>query len=302
MLSAFTNMKGSIAKLRGGADVALLLVMKLNNCGHSYLNSITTGDTLSICRKSCALGFYSFGHVITHHFGVYHKDGFFINLANGTSGFKTIMAAESSGSKPRVNFYSNPSVIYPPTGTQTGSILNNSAVTISSNRFSIAAIGDETDVCLTGFTQDCSVPNSLPCMTSMLQSRSITAKSSDDCKKVCNDRRGCDYWSFSLFSRECFIWSYNYGSFFNSLGWRSGPRSCEELTTYPCKMFMTRFTLNFQSTRATTLETCKTDCLSSPSCQSWAFKEAPSASNMFRCRLYQLWRTQYSWTSGLYGC
>ena len=85
MLAKFTNMKSSISDLRGGADAAMLLVNDLNHCGISYLDSIATGETVSVCRKNCASGFYSVGHVIGHNFGLTHESGHLIQRANNTA-------------------------------------------------------------------------------------------------------------------------------------------------------------------------------------------------------------------------
>ena len=65
-LSNFKSMKGSLAKLRNSADCAVLLtdIYDSSKCGIGYLNSLYTGNTVSIARKSCALGYYTFGHEI----------------------------------------------------------------------------------------------------------------------------------------------------------------------------------------------------------------------------------------------
>ena len=49
---------------------------------------------------------------------------------------------------PRVNYYSNPSLTYPPTGTPLGVVgeANNAAVLLA-NRLAMAAVGDETATC-----------------------------------------------------------------------------------------------------------------------------------------------------------
>ena len=109
----------------------------------------------SLTRKSCALGYFTFGHELAHNFGCGHEPGTYSNnlypgghghLIQG--GLRTILAYRSDGHSTRVNYYSNPSVLYPPTNTPTGiqPISDNSAV-LRLNRFSMANIGDESGVC-----------------------------------------------------------------------------------------------------------------------------------------------------------
>ena len=38
-------------------------------------NGVWDGDMVSVAKKSCALGYYSFGHEIGHNFGAYHNPG-----------------------------------------------------------------------------------------------------------------------------------------------------------------------------------------------------------------------------------
>ena len=58
------------------------------------------------------------------------------------------MAYSAPGHGHRVNYYSNPAVILPDTGTPTGvaGISNNAAV-LTRNRFMMAALGDESASC-----------------------------------------------------------------------------------------------------------------------------------------------------------
>ena len=63
-ISTFANMKGSNSALRNTADAAALLARDFNSCGVAYLAQYNSGWTVSIATKSCALGYYSFGHEI----------------------------------------------------------------------------------------------------------------------------------------------------------------------------------------------------------------------------------------------
>ena len=73
VLHAFRKMKGSDAALRNTADAAALIVMNLPSCGAAYLYAYDNGLTFSVTKKSCATGYYSFGHEIAHNFGCGHN-------------------------------------------------------------------------------------------------------------------------------------------------------------------------------------------------------------------------------------
>ena len=61
-LSTFSTMKGTATALRNTADAAALLAKDFNSCGVAYLAQYNSGSTISIATKSCALGYFSFGH------------------------------------------------------------------------------------------------------------------------------------------------------------------------------------------------------------------------------------------------
>merc|ERR1712130_1052015 len=71
-ISAFANMKPTTAELRNTADAAALLSVDFNSCGVAYLNTWDSGWTISVCQKSCALGYFSFGHELGHNMGLMH--------------------------------------------------------------------------------------------------------------------------------------------------------------------------------------------------------------------------------------
>lgn len=161
-LSAFKYMKASVSELRGTADVAVLLVKSLNksSCGRGYINSIRSGNTLSVATKNCALGYYTFGHEVGHNIGLMHNKekssnpyyedghGYLISKGSHYMGYRTILAYSASGHGRRVNYYSNPDVIYPKTGTPTGKVgVANNAKILTNNRFALAAVGDESESC-----------------------------------------------------------------------------------------------------------------------------------------------------------
>jgi len=55
MIYTFAYMKSSVEELRESADAAVLLVNSMNACGIAFFNTISTGLTLSVSMKSCAV-------------------------------------------------------------------------------------------------------------------------------------------------------------------------------------------------------------------------------------------------------
>ena len=109
MLEAFQLMKGSYEELRDTADVAVLLVNEFNPCGYGRVNSVTNGHNISVSKKSCALGYFSFGHEIGHNFGLQHNPeeahnsyypdghGHLIAKGSASTGYRTILAYQATG-------------------------------------------------------------------------------------------------------------------------------------------------------------------------------------------------------------
>ena len=133
MLWKFESMKGTTEALRKSADAATLLVTRFDDaCGIGYLGEYSTGDTLSALAKSCAVGYYTFGHELGHNFGCDHDEDvrmrniFFLNFIASIfqtnsnplypyghghlieGGRHTILAYPSFGHYSKVNYYSNP--------------------------------------------------------------------------------------------------------------------------------------------------------------------------------------------------
>ena len=161
-LSKFENFKGNHKDILGSADAATLLVSGENfsSCGIAYFDVASSGRTISVVTKSCADTNYSFGHELGHNLGCAHNVeddtnpanpyafGYFFPAGQGKSGFRSIMAYPAPKYPTRTNFFSNPSVEFPDTGTSTGvhGKANNVAVMLR-NRFSIAKNGDESIGC-----------------------------------------------------------------------------------------------------------------------------------------------------------
>merc|ERR1711970_217404 len=159
------------------ADSAALLIGDFDNCGIAKIDTTSSCRTYSVTKKSCATGYYSFGHEIGHNFGATHNpeeytstsgDGYaHLILPTGDtkySGYRTILGYFADGHSNRVNYYSNPDVIFPTTGTATGvEGLSNNARLITSNRFAMAACGTDEE---NGACNDCSInPAAEACLT-----------------------------------------------------------------------------------------------------------------------------------------
>ena len=157
LLYAFTSMKSSVEELRGSADTAVLLVNSMNACGIAFLNTISSGNTVAVVMKSCAVGYYTFGHEIAHSFGCQHDPqtstnrdypdghGHLIPRGQASQGYRTILAYSRTGFETRVNYYSNPGIRHDITNSFTGvrGISNNARI-LTENRLRMAAVGDES--------------------------------------------------------------------------------------------------------------------------------------------------------------
>ena len=154
-------MKSSLAVLRGGADAANLLVDQWTLCGKAFYDTIGSGKTLSVVMKYCAVAYYAMGHEIGHNIGLSHEIAMHRNkhyphghahyISHSTdSESKEYITILGGGEKKtvKVNYYSNPDIIYPLTGTATGvaGIANNARI-LMENRFALANIGDESTPC-----------------------------------------------------------------------------------------------------------------------------------------------------------
>ena len=122
-----------------------------------------SGWTISVAQKSCALGYYTFAHELGHNFGCHHDavnadntyfsygHGHHIEQGSASTGFRTILAYSASNHQTRVNYYSNPAVLLPLSGTPTGVAgVSNNAKVIRDNRFAFASLGDESATCSDG--------------------------------------------------------------------------------------------------------------------------------------------------------
>jgi hypothetical protein len=159
---------GNAAAIRDTADAAVLLTKKPGSrCGFGYINTLSTGRTLSTVAKDCARTSYTVGHEIGHNVGLEHDlrnakqplpypygTGHLIESDEGRDGgYRTIMAYSAPGYRTRINAYSNPDLMLPATGTLIGvEGYSNNAKVLMKNRKRLAAIGDESSLRCNGFS------------------------------------------------------------------------------------------------------------------------------------------------------
>lgn len=159
MLDKFKRMKGSCSALRGTADAAVLLVGSFTDGvgGIAYLNGISNGCTISVVQKDYALGTNVVGHELGHNIGLYHNREV-LNSNNPhfsygyghliDEGYVTIMSYQDFKHLNFANYYSNPDVKFPKTGTPTGIAgVSDNARVLTEQRFKMINIGDESRAC-----------------------------------------------------------------------------------------------------------------------------------------------------------
>jgi len=145
-----------------GADETVLLVNNYNYCGIAWLMTSVSpsfaSHAFSVVSRGCATGYYTFAHEMGHNMGSHHDRA----TAGGDQGaytysygyqapdrsFRTVMAYDCPYGCPRVNYWSNPDVLY--NGQPTGVVytapnsadnrlsLNNTACTVANWRTALS--------------------------------------------------------------------------------------------------------------------------------------------------------------------
>lgn len=119
-----------------GADLCALIFNNSAYCGLAYTINAVASDAFCVIHYSCALGNYSFGHELGHLYGARHNpeaDGTTTPYAYGhgkcyTPGnWRTVMSYSCSG-ETRINYWSNPSILYGGVATGDVSTRNNARV------------------------------------------------------------------------------------------------------------------------------------------------------------------------------
>ena len=302
MIDTFRKMKGSTAALRDSADMAALLVNSFSLCGIGYLNTISSGLTVSVTAKNCALGLYVFGHELGHNIGLHHNiqvannniypdgHGHLIAQGSASTGYRTIMAYSAPNHRRVVNYYSNPNVKLSITGTPTGIAgISNNARILTANRFALADVGDESSSCSTtrpttttarttstsSPVTDCAVANTYQ----FFRHQYIGRQSTSFCRLRCTLDVHCIGWT----QRSGYNWCYLLRSFERQSSFYSyGPdlgksdctldqsRACTSQNSVAYIRYVGRMTSN-------SAEACHSACRSYSFCTHWAWsrKELP---------------------------
>merc|ERR1712200_253972 len=288
MLDQFESYKGTYQALRGTADTAILLVGKqMNYCGLATgVDMISSGRTTSIVHKGCALSGFTFGHELGHVIGLTHNreesknhwfddgHGHLISRGYASEGYRTILAYQRRGHIERVNYYSNPNVILPKTGTPTGvrGISNNARV-LTVNRFALAAIGDESDAaCGTDVGNiDCAVANGYR----YWEYNYIGNMFPDLCKIYCEDDPTCIHWTNHNEEYWCLLYQ---AKKVDLAGWTTGPdlskKECN-LDTSACRVYNTFLEVKkeFRSIKTGSASGCHVACSQDNQCISRDWSE-----------------------------
>jgi len=319
----FKAMKGSPKALRGSADTAALIVIDFDSCGYGYTNSIGSGTTVSVAMKRCALGYYSFGHEIGHNIGLTHNKeaatnrnypyghGHLIAKGSHYTGARTVLAYNANGHRSRVNWYSNPNVNFPTTGTPTGVAgVSNNAKLLTENRFALAAVGDESEcsgsvptVTTTTTTTTTEKPASNECVLSGVTSFSTSlkylgGKSKAQCMQACTNDANCFKWVADRRNRnQCYhqTWSTKLGGLMSVLN--LGNANCALTNKVDsCESSKLSYQWNSpQTVGANTDAECHMNCVSAK-CTFWKFQQG-------LCMLYtDKIRNSSYWNSGTKVC
>lgn len=136
------------------ADVVALIIENGASCGLGFLNS-TASTAFSVTHRTCATGYYSFGHEIGHNMGAHHDwyvegtlfyNKGFVNLADSwrtIMAYNTLCSDHGSGYCTRLQYWSNPDVSYgspaDPMGVSSSGPTNCVAGSTSPNPSSCAA-------------------------------------------------------------------------------------------------------------------------------------------------------------------
>jgi len=162
---------GSVTTLRNtfAADVVSMIVENAGGfCGLGYMNETNTNafenSAYNVVGRSCATGYYSFGHEFGHNMGADHDPPnatstgpFPYNRGHSNTSptapatpWRTIMSYNTSPSSTRVQFWSNPDVNFTVGGDAMGiadardnhRVLNNTALSVANFRCSSPGVAN----------------------------------------------------------------------------------------------------------------------------------------------------------------
>lgn len=152
ILSDFTNMPAVLDRRnRAGADMSALIINQSDYCGMANAILAQASTAFAVVHYECATGYYSFGHELGHLQGARHDPandpsttpfayGHGFQGSSGGAKWRTVMAYACPGGCPRLQYWSNPNVLYGgvPMGTASlnhnARVLNETAATIAAFR------------------------------------------------------------------------------------------------------------------------------------------------------------------------
>merc|ERR1719228_867576 len=305
-LNDFSKIKGGDFKaILGSVDQAALLLKNYRACGTAWgINMVPSGRMISVTKKSCALGYYSFGHELAHNIGLAHnkETGHYnrhfsygqanlIKRGKASTGYRTILGYNYAGHRERVNYYSNPDVIYPRTGTPTGTSRANNAKVLTLQRFKLADIGDESDYQCSGAPPVTTAPpaTTIDCSnegTRVDRWKYVYAgqKSDSGCAAACSS------------DNDCVGWTNGYGKWCYKLnaikvqdpGYVSGPdESKPECNLYPSdkcnlKQLLIRYPSSMGYKETDSANDCHAACSDNKDCVAWKYWK-----EIQRCYMYK---------------
>merc|ERR1719411_362466 len=322
-LNDFSKIKGGDFKaILGSADQAALLLKNYRACGTAWgINMVPSGRMISVTKKSCALGYYSFGHELAHNIGLAHnkETGHYnrhfsygqanlIKRGKASTGYRTILGYNYAGHRERVNYYSNPDVIYPRTGTPTGTSRANNAKVLTLQRFKLADIGDESDYQCSGAPPVTTAPpaTTIDCSnegTRVDRWKYVYAgqKSDSGCAAACSS------------DNDCVGWTNGYGKWCYKLnaikvqdpGYVSGPdESKPECNLYPSdkcnlKQLLIRYPSSMGYKETDSANDCHAACSDNKDCVAWKYWK-----EIQRCYMYKANFIRYNrkWDSSARHC
>ncbi|KAI9021059.1 Metallo-peptidase family M12B Reprolysin-like-domain-containing protein [Hyaloraphidium curvatum] len=112
-----------------GADLVSLIITDTAYCGLGYLNG-GADWAFTVVSRTCATGYYSFGHELGHNQGLMHDRAnagggsgaysFSFGYQDPNNRFRTILAYNCPVGCPRLKYFSNPNVLEPSSSAPMG--------------------------------------------------------------------------------------------------------------------------------------------------------------------------------------